>query len=130
MLESMLRKTVPSVVNSFPKLTTGEPYRFERWAGDDRDILCLYYWFSPRDGLRRNVKRVPVPEILAALGHLRRTGTLDRAAFQKLCPVSESDGPCGFAVLGRTLEALGVAHYVGKRGFELTQPGTADQLLR
>ena len=77
------------------------------------------------------MKRIPVAEIRAALGDLRRTGTLDRAAFQKLAPVSELDGPCGFIVLGRILEALEVARYLGRaRGFTLTNPGRADQLLR
>jgi hypothetical protein len=128
-LESVLNKLFPGKFSEFRKLSEGEPYRFDSWQPDSEGRPCLYYTFSSRDGRRTNRKRVPILEIAAALGHLRRTGHLRRSEFPDVCRVAESDGPCGFAVVGRTLEALGVARYE-RADFCLTDATKADSLLR
>lgn len=130
MLESLLRQTIPAKVRIFAKLTEhGEAYNFDRWNEDRAGSLCLYYWFPARIGVKRNKKRVPVSEVRAALRELRSTGVLTREAFQKACPVAESAGPCGFAVVGRILEALRVAIYSGRNGFNLIDADEATNLL-
>jgi len=108
----------------------GEPYRFERWDVDTNGKLCMYYSFASRGGDRRNEKRIPLPELVAALDVLARTGALTRPVFKATCPVAQSAGPCGFAVAGRCLELLGVANYAGSRfGFRLVDKDRALGLL-
>jgi|ERR1051326_1522443 hypothetical protein len=119
-LEARLRGIVPANVNQFQKLDHGEPYHYDRWGKDAIGHVCLYYWFSSNDGRTRNVKRVPVNEVGAALNHILLSGRFGRQDFRQICPLSNSDGPCGFAVVGRLLESLGVAQYVGRnQGFVL-----------
>ena len=129
MLESTLRRLIPDEVNTFAKLEHGASYHFDRWKNDRVGSPCLYYWFMARDGVKKNKKRLPVSEIRAALHQLRSAGMLSREAFRKVCPLSESDGSCGFAVVGRILEALHVAVYAGQDGFKLTNPDEATTLL-
>ena len=116
--DSKLRNLIPASVSEFPKLETGQPYHFDHWADDRSGSSCLYYWFSSHDGTKRNLKRVIVSEIHSALQHLINTGAFDRNSFRAHCPKSESSGRCGFVVMGRILEALGVAVYSGReKGF-------------
>jgi hypothetical protein len=116
--ESKLRDLIPKTASDFSKLGAGEPYHFDRWADDRSGSTCLYYWFYSHDGGKRNNKRVVVSEIQQAFQNLMDTGSFDRDAFRRLCPVSELSGPCGFVVVGRILEALGVAVYSGRdKGF-------------
>lgn len=129
MLETILRKLIPEKVSTFAKLNYGEPYHFDSWKKDRAGSPSLYYWFTARDGLKKNKKRVPVSEIGAALRQLQNAGVLKRGTFQSVCRVAESDGPCGFAVIGRILEALGVAVYCGRDGFKLTDADKAGNLL-
>jgi hypothetical protein len=127
MLETTLRYLIPERLNTFAKLTErGEPYYFDHWTAD---FVCLYYWFSSRDRTRRNRKRVPVSEIRAALEQLIRDGAFTRAAFESLCAISTRDGGCGFAVIGRILEALNVARY-SRPVFRLTDADQARVLLQ
>jgi hypothetical protein len=128
-LESVLEELFPGKLSEFKKLTGGEPYRFDSWQTDTGGRPCLYYAFSSRDGRRTNTKRASIPEIAAALEHLRRTGHLRRSEFPDVCPVAQSAGPCGFAVVGRVLEALGVARYV-RGAFCLSDATKAGSLLR
>ena|ERR1700730_9070279 len=116
--DSNLRKLIPTIVSEFPKLEAGEPYHFDHWADDRSGSTCLYYWFTSHDGVKRNNKRVLVSEVHAALQHLLSAGVFDRNSFRTCCPRSESSGRCGFVVVGRVLEALGVATYFGReKGF-------------
>jgi hypothetical protein len=113
-----LRNLIPATVSEFQKLETGQPYYFDHWAEDRSGSDCLYYWFSSHNGVKRNNKRVIVSEVNAALQHLLKTGAFDRSSFRSHCPKSKSSGPCGFVVVGRILEALGVARYSGReKGF-------------
>jgi hypothetical protein len=126
----ILRKLIPATVNVFKKLEVGDPYHFDHWANDRSGATCMYYWFSSRTGSKKNCKRVLVSEVRTALKHLRTTGALDRKSFRILCPISESAGPCGFAVAGRMLEELGVATYSNRHvGFTLTDRVKAASLL-
>lgn len=129
MLQSALHRLIPQRVNTFAKLHRGSPYHFDRWGVDRAGSPCLYYWFMARDGVKRNKKRLPVSEIRAAVCQLRSAGVLNRKTFPKVCPVAESDGPCGFAVVGRILEALQVAAYSGQDGFKLTNADEVTKLL-
>ena len=113
-VELRLRDMVPQKVAEFRKLEKGEPYHFDRWEQDIKGRPCLYYWFGSRDGLRRNVKRVPIAEFCAAFDHIGRTGTFTRVDYKQLCRVAQSDGACGYTVIGRLLENLGVARYQGR----------------
>lgn len=89
----------------------GSPYLCAGWHRDTSGVLCMYYEFS---GHR---KRAPLPEIEAAADHLTAGNIFDRPAFRLLCPVANRDGPCGFAVIGRILEKVFGAQYVGRDGF-------------
>lgn len=129
-LEQQLRRLIPGSLHTFAKLAGGRPYRFDRWDCDRNGVDCLYYSFASRDGRGRNVKRVPVHEVRAALQLLVTAGALNREGFVRACPVSESDGACGFAVVGRILEHFRVAAYLGRgQGFGLTNPSRARALL-
>ena len=122
MLESTLHGLIPKRVSTFPKLRgNGGPYRFDRWEKD-----CLRYSFV---GAKKYTKRLPECEIRAGLSQLRDTGWLSRETFRRICPRAKSDGECGFAVLGRILEALHVAAYSGDAGFRLTNADEAKKLL-
>jgi hypothetical protein len=124
-----LHKLIPTNVNTFAKLNHGKPYQFDRWDRDRNGSVCLYYRFEGSHGGKIYTKRLLASEILTALRHLRDTGTLNRKAFERICPCSASAGPCGFAVLGRIFEALGLVHYAGREGFELTNAVRATSLL-
>ena len=130
MLDSTMRRLIPHTVNTFAKLEHGEPYHFDSWATDNTNTPCLYYWFMARNGVTKRKKRVPVYEIGVALRRLLGDGMLRSDRFREVCPVAESDGPCGFAVVGRIFEALDVAAYAGRRrGFRLTDAQRAQKLL-
>ena len=126
MLESTLHRLIPKEVNTFAKLRRGEPYQFHRWENDRSGSLCLYYRFQ---GVEKHTKRLPESEIRAGLRQLRDIGWLSRETFGDVCPTAKSDGECGFAVLGRIFEALGVAVYSGNAGFKLTDADEATNLL-
>jgi hypothetical protein len=128
--EAALRNLIPTKIEWFEKLESGKPYHFDAWKHDRLGQACMYYSFASRDGSRRNRKRVVTSEIRAALQHLRDLGSLDREAFRDACPTSASDGACGFAVVGRILEALVVALYAaGEARFNLTDSRIAAALL-
>ncbi len=128
MLEVTLHRLIPEKVNTFAKLERGEPYHFDRCENDRDGSPCLYYWFLAREGAKKNKKRVPVAEIRAALAQLRSCGVLSRETFGKVCSTAAS-APCGFAVVGRVLEALHVAVYSGRDGFTLVNANKATNLL-
>lgn len=130
-LEPVLRDLIPGHVQRFPKLMEkGDPYKFDRWEEDRSEVLCLYYKFKSRDRMEWNHKRVPVPEIRAAMRVLMIDGRWDRAAFDRDCPIASSAGPCGYAIIGRVFESLGVAtHDVNGRCFRLVALERVRQLL-
>jgi hypothetical protein len=116
--ESKLRDLIPKVMRDFRKLETGEPYHFDQWADDRSGSTGLYYWFYSHDRDKRNKKRVIVSEIQEAFGDYVNTGSFDRHAYRKVCPVSATSAPCGFVVVGRIFEALDGAVYSGReKGF-------------
>jgi hypothetical protein len=115
----------------FSKLTSSEaPYRFVDWQLDKAHRRCLYYEFDANDPTADDhEKRVPVEELVAAIGACATHGFFDRALFAKSCPVAKSAGDCGFAVTGRCLELLEVAEYApDKHFFKLTNEARAKLL--
>jgi hypothetical protein len=128
MFQSTLFRLIPAKLNTFAKFKHGTPYHFDSWKNDRGGAPCLYYWFM--GDVVKYRKRVPVSEIRAALHQLRSVGVLSREAFRKVCPIAESAGPCGFAVVGRILESLHIAIYSGQDGFKLTNAKEATNLLK
>ena len=113
-ISARIQAIVPKQYSQFPKLGGGSPYHFASWNNDNRNVLCLYYWFWDKGKAYKNKKRVPLTEIVAAAKQYRVQGKFDRVIFNTHCPVAASDGPCGFAVIGRCLEFLGIAKYAGR----------------
>lgn len=97
----------------FEKLRESNSYRCAEWKHDRRGIFCMYYEFSVYK------KRIPLSEIEAAVLHLQRENIFDRNVFASLCPISHSDGTCGFVVIGRILEKFFNAEYMENSGFTL-----------
>ena len=120
MFESALKELIPKKVQTFAKLKSGELYHFDRWDVDKTGSSCLYYWFLGQDGMKKYVKRVLISEIRDALNHLICHGRLSRKEYKKVCPKTESAGSCGFAIVGRILEAMNVAEYSVYGKFKLT----------
>lgn len=130
MLRRKLNEVIPSQHSVFNKLTGGDPYYFAKWESDKYGNLCLYYWFWNKSKTKPNKKRVPVSEIEAAVRVLLQNGIFSREGFRENCPISESAGSCGFVVIGRIFEYLGVASYVGLgKGFSLTNREFAERIL-
>ena len=130
MLESVLHLLIPAHVDTFAKLRGGDPYHFDHWETDPSGSKNLKYWFWNRKKSNKNRKRAPVSEIRIALGHVRNAGVFKQETYQAICPVASADGPCGFAVIGRTFEALSVARYAGHgAGFRLINADEATRLL-
>lgn len=115
-----MNKTLPDLPKllpkgaEFPKLRGhGSPYLCDGWRHDTNGVFCMYYEFS---GYK---KRAPLSEIEAAANYLTAGNIFDRPDFRLLCPVANRDGPCGFAVIGRVLEEIFGAQYIGRDGFVL-----------
>jgi hypothetical protein len=116
----------------FPKLTTADAsYRFVSWQADDDHRPCLYYEFGANDlDADDHKKRVPLEELVAALGACTAAGFIDRPKFIQVCPVAHSAGDCGYVVTGRCLELLEVAEYLpDRRRFRLANEMRAKLLL-
>lgn len=129
MLEQSLKKIIPNTYSTFPKLERGDPYNFNRWDLDINGDLCLYYWFWNKNQTKKNKKRVVISEMEELIRNSLKKGYINREDFQNCCPISESAGPCGFAVVGRMLEYLDIAKHLGRVGFEITDEKLAESLL-
>ncbi len=111
-------------------LDEGAPYRFSRLGADTNGVVCVYYTFPSRDGKKLNEKRVPLSELVSAVEVTLKKGKFIREDFKKACPISASDGQCGFAVTGRILEFLRICKYAGRgNGFDLVDKVRAVELL-
>jgi hypothetical protein len=130
-MEDVLRRLIPQQYSTFAKLTNrGEagPYRFDRWDKDETGAI-LRYWFWSKDRTRKHRKSVSVTEMQRALAQSIGSESFSRCIYEKACPKSFRSQPCGFAVMGRCLEFLGVAEYRGfSTGFHLTDKVKAIQL--
>ncbi|MFH1141478.1 MAG: hypothetical protein V1724_07460, partial [Chloroflexota bacterium] len=105
----------------------GQPYHFVRW-GDNGDVL--QYNFLLKDGKLQS-KKVFVHELREALTAAIDTGNFSPAVFMETCQKTKGRGRCGYAVMGRCLELLGVASLVGPRkGFKITNIGLAQKLIQ
>lgn len=130
MLEQRLREIIPDTISKFPKLESGDPYYFDRWDIDLNNEMCLYYWFWNKNRTKKNKKRVVISEIKELIRNCLTRGKITREDFKNYCPISESAGPCGFAVTGRMFESLGITRYLGRGlGFEIIEKDLARSLL-
>jgi hypothetical protein len=128
-LEQSLKKIIPDTYSTFPKLERGDPYHFDRWDSDINGDLCLYYWFWNKNQTKKNKKRVVISEMEELIRNSLKKGHITRKDFQNYCPISKSEGSCGFAVVGRLLEYLDIAKYLGRIGFGITDEKVAKSLL-
>ena len=129
MLEQRLKGMIPNTYSIFPKLERGDPYHFNCWDSDINGDLCLYYWFWNKNQTKKNKRRVVIAEMEELIRNSLKKGCITRKDFQSCCPISESAGPCGFAVVGRMLEYLDIAKYSGRCGFKITDEKVAESLL-
>lgn len=136
-LSASLRSLIPEHVRAFDKLTDGrEPYHFEKWETTiDGDVL--HYWFS---GKTLYHKVVHIQELEAALRRAVVTRNFSRDIFNESCPKTKYGeqrkkerlgGDCGYAVMGRCLEELGVAKQIKKwgKGFKILNDSLVQSLL-
>jgi|GEM_PF-134463 len=130
-LDRNLRELIPDKYSTFAKLEKGDPYHFDHWGQDTNGEDCLYYWFWNKDQTKKNKKRVVISEIDALIENKISNGHISREDFKNSCPISESAGSCGFTVVGRVLEYLEIAKYLGRgSGFEITNHKLAKSLLK
>ena len=132
-LQERLEPLLEQAGGEFRKLTKDdEPYYFVEWALDGNQQRCLYYGFAARDASKRDhEKRVPLSELANAIAMCARKGKFERADFDDCCSVAKSAGPCGFAIVGRSMEFLGVAeHDPDGHCFTLISSERAAELLR
>jgi hypothetical protein len=117
-----LKRLVPSRCRAFKKLERGgKPYEFDRWDEDQEGRECMYYKFRDKTGAKWNMKRVLLSEFERVVALTRTKGSLTRKMFEANCPVTDGDGPCGYAVVGRCLEILGIAVYKGRNSGFVTK---------
>ncbi|MDI6811278.1 MAG: hypothetical protein QMD80_06375 [archaeon] len=130
MLKQRLREIIPNPNSTFPKLESGDQYYFDQWGTDLNNEMCLYYWFWDRNRNKKNKKRVVISEVEELIRICLTRGQITRDDFRIYCPVSESAGPCGFAVTVRMLEYLGIGQYLGRGlGFEIGDGELARSLM-
>jgi len=110
MLEKNLKRLIPAEINEFPKLNKVEPpYYFLRWDIDEvSNELILRYWFWNKKKNFKNKKRLFINELGTLIGVILKNGYLSRSDFNNLCPRTNKDGTCGFAVIVGILEHLDV----------------------
>jgi hypothetical protein len=114
MLETTLRKAIPSKLSSFSKLTEGHsPYFFDKW-GEEKGNTILRYWFWNEDQTKKNKKRVFINEIESLLQNSLSASEITRPAYIAHCPRTNGDGSCGFAVIIRILEYFQVVKIINK----------------
>jgi len=103
-IREKIERLVPSKLSHFPKLVSGEPYRFDRWSHDREGRWCLYYVVT--GGQREYKKRLPIQELIKAAVFFGKKGDFQRTDFERFCPIANRDGPCGYAVIVRILESV------------------------
>lgn len=125
-LEEFLRnEVIQKRGKTFDKLGDSGPFEFDGWRNDNCGVPCLYYRLASPE--TAPLKRVPLPEIRAALRYLVGTGELNKKAFTDLCPVAASEGDGGFTALGRALQKGGLVEYKEhEERFVLADEGKAE----
>jgi len=103
-IRTQIERLIPSKLSRFPKLVSGEPYGFDKWSYDREGRYCLYYIVT--GGIVEHKKRIPMQELIKAASWFSKSGRFKRTDFQRLCPIANRDGPCGYAVAFRILESL------------------------
>ena len=125
MLEQRLREIIPKPINKFKQLRKKKYYFVDGWRKDKNGEMCLYYVVG-----NNNKKRVVISEVEKLIRNCLTQGQISREDFRIYCPVSESAGPCGFAVTVRMLEYLGIGQYLGRGlGFEIIDVDSAERTI-
>ena len=127
-LEQALKNAIPNKLNIFGKLTEGHDlYNFEAWDKED-NIAILRYWFWNRTKTKQNRKRVFINELEGLLKQALISKTISRKDFEKHCPLTLGDGPCGFAVIIAILQHFQVVD-VGDDEYRVKNVKRIQQLL-
>ena len=127
-LERSLKQVIPSSLDQFAKLTAGrDPYYFKAWDKSGPDVV-LRYWFWNRAKTKKNAKRVFVREIRTLLREAMDKGEFGRTEFRRCCPKTLADGACGYVIMARILEHLGVVQRT-RGGFKIIDEAKAEQLV-
>lgn len=132
-VQDLLNQKFLSGETEFRKLTKEDmPYYFLEWNIAVNQRLCLYYGFSSRDQTKPdNEKRVPLSELVGAINVCATTGQFNRSQFESVCSVAHSAGDCGYTVVGRCMQLLGIAHYnEDGRYFVVTDKTRALELVK
>ena len=121
MLEQKLKSLIPKEINEFPKIKRiGDPYHFESWELDKKsNELIMRYWFCNIAKNSTNRKRVFVHEFESDLRLLLQSGNFENSDFVKICPKTNSDGGCGFAVMVGILEQQRIIDKTGRARYSL-----------
>ncbi len=132
MFKLNLQSIVPVKLSDFPKITKiGEPYHFKRWDFDKKsNEPILSYWFWNKEKNYRNRKRVFINEFETLLRIAIESGYLLRSDFEKVCPKTNSDGTCGFAVIVAILEYLQVIENTKPGSYSLINKWEIRELLK
>lgn len=106
MLEQKLKSLIPQKLNEFPKIKRiGDPYHFESWELDKKSnklIMRFWFWNKAKNGT--NKKRVFINEFESLLRFSLKSGGFEKSDFIRVCPKTNSDVVCGFAVMIGILE--------------------------
>ena len=129
MLKDELRAMIPSKYNKFDKLESEDPYHFDSWGMDKYGNECLYYWFYSKDKSKRNQKRVVISEIENLLRDNVNQEIINRSNFRDCCKTTFKAGECGYAVIARLLEYLGIAKYQKESGIQLIDKQKIQSLI-
>ena len=128
-LERSVKQVIPSSLDQFAKLTSGrDPYYFKRWDRSGSDVV-LRYWFWNKTRTEKNAKRVFVHELAELLRQGLSKGGFSRADYDCCCPRTLSDGSCGYVVMARILEHLGVVQQTPS-GFRIIDETKAKRLIQ
>lgn len=110
-VEEIIRKFSEPEFQTFEKLNNGTlPYSLKEINKIEHYIR---YEFLSRDGSKMNVKRCFIDELIDLLNKTINKNEISKTDFIKFCPKTNSDGSCGWAVMVRIIEKLGIGKYIG-----------------
>lgn len=108
MLEEKLQELIPKKLGIFPKINGGnDPYFFYKWDFDGKtNQSILRYWFWDKKRRFKNKKKAFVNEFATLIEFSLGKEGFDRSDFERICPNTNRDGDCGFAIFVALLEFL------------------------
>lgn len=109
--EEIIKRFSEPEFKTFEKLRKGsEPYCLKEVNVKEKFIR---YKFPSRDGSKMNVKRCFIDELAELLNCTQYQNIITKTDFIKNCPKTNHYGSCGWAVMVRMIEKLGLGTYVG-----------------